>query len=71
MTHSVSQSTDSTCNQEFDEEGMVMREDFAKIVRRIMYSNSGKYHKMDSPPETKQVAAQKVMPVGNADWDNC
>jgi tetratricopeptide (TPR) repeat protein len=45
-----------------------VKEDFGNLVRRIMYSNSGKFHKIDSAPETKLEDARKVMPVGNADW---
>src|SRR5262249_41301251 len=46
-----------------------LKEDFGHIVRRIMYSNSGKfYNDPTAPPESKLVEARNVMPVINADW---
>jgi len=49
---------------------MEVKEDFGSVVRRIQYSNSGKFHKLESQPETKANEAQKVMTVTNADWDH-
>lgn len=46
------------------------KDDFGTTVRRVMYSNSGKFQGLDTPPQTKQPEAQKVMPVTNEDWDH-
>lgn len=46
-----------------------LKEDFGHTVRRIMYSNSGKFYKRPAGSETKRLEAQKVLPVSNSDWD--
>jgi tetratricopeptide (TPR) repeat protein len=51
-------------------EALESKDDFGNVVRRIMYSNSGKFHKFDAEPETKSEEAQKVMPVTNVNWEH-
>jgi tetratricopeptide (TPR) repeat protein len=51
--------------------GEAIKDDFGRLVRRIMYSESGKHKRLQAPEGVLPPSSQKVVLVDNSEWNAC